>query len=417
MIAHPPFLSMTRVKAFRGVRPHSDLISDLMLRQFDHVILDKMANVSLEEIDARAEKLGFDLQATPQLEYFIKVGIGYRKLLNTGKLQRDPKPCFYVVGVKWENHWLYGIVGAVHYADYWNDHVKKHEGTLEANEAELVKITESIDFNFNPIMLAYPDHKPMDDVLEQIVTTKESSSFYNSENIEHRLWVVDQQDLIDQIEGNFTNIENTYIADGHHRIESGSIVAKKRNEKGDTPAEAPHNYFLAIHMSSSQLRVYEFNRLLKDFGLYDSAEQFLDELKLHFDITIANEPVRPSEKFHFGLYMDKQWYELSYKHATDLGDDPVDNLDVSVLRKEIMTRILGIYDFRTTDKISFVEGGKGIEKLINWVDKGDFVAAFTLCPLKIDEMFDIANLHEVMPAKATCIEPKLKSGMISRLLS
>ena len=407
---------MTKVKAFRGVRPHPDLISDLMLRQFDHVILDKTGDASVEEIDARADKLGFDLHADPQLEYFIKVGVGYRKLLNTGKLQRDPKPCYYVVGIKWENHWLYGIVGAVHYADYWNDHVKKHEGTLEANEAELVKITESIDFNFNPIMLAYPDHKPMDGIVEEVVTTMDFFSFYNAENVEHRLWVIDQDDLVERIEKNFSEIENTYIADGHHRIESGSIVAKKRNEKGNTPAEAPHNYFLAIHMSSSQLRMYEFNRLLKDLGFY-SPEQFLEEISHHFDVKEVMGPVRPSEKFHFGLYLSGKWYELIYKHATDLGEDPVDNLDVSVIRKEIMTRILGIYDFRATDKISFVEGVKGIDKLVQWVDKGDFKAAFTLCPPKIDEMFAIANLHEVMPPKATCIEPKLKSGMISRLLS
>lgn len=407
---------MTKVKAFRGVRPHPDMISDLMLRQFDHVILDKMGDVSIEEIDARSEKLGLDLHTDPQLEYFIKVGIGYRKLINKGKLLRDPKPCYYVVGVNWENHWLYGIVGAVHYADYWNDKVKRHESTLEANEVELVKITEAIDFNFSPIMLAYPDYEPMDRVIEHVVTSMDSFSFYNAENVLHKLWVVDQEPLIQQIESNFSNIESTYIADGHHRIESGSIVAKKRNEKGDTPAEAPHNYFLAIHMSSSQLRMYEFNRLLKDLGIY-SPEEFLQELEHHFEVSPSESPIQPNEKFHFGLYIVGKWYQLKYRHATELGDDPVDNLDVSVIRKEIMTRILGIYDFRTTNKISFVEGVDGIDKLVSLVDRGDYMAAFTLCRPKVDEMFAIANLHEVMPPKATCIEPKLKSGMISRLLS
>lgn len=410
------YTSMTKVKPFRGVRPEKGLVQDLMFHQFDHVILEKSGDISIDEIDARAEKLGFDMHTDPQLEYFLKVGIGYRKMVNNKMLHRDTKPCFYLFGINWQNHWLYGLAGAVHYSDYWDDVVKKHESTLQENEQELVKITEAIDFNFNPITLTYPDYEPMDKVVEDIVRQKESYSFLNMDAVEHKLWVIEDEEKIKEIEKHFSNIPQTYIADGHHRIESGSIVAKKRNEKGTSPAEAPHNYFVAIHFPSSQLRMYEFNRLLKDLGIYSPSE-FVDELKGHFEVELSSEPVRPAKKFEFGLYIEKKWYRLSYKHATLLGDDPVDNLDVIVLRKEIMTRLLGIIDFRTTKRISYLEGVKGIDKLVKLVDRGDYAAAFTLYQTQVDELFAIADLHEVMPPKATCIEPKLKSGMISRLLS
>lgn len=407
---------MTKVKPFRGVRPEKELVQDLMFHQFDHVILEKSGDISVEEVDARAEKLGFDLQTEPQLEYFLKVGIGYRKMLKNQMLHRDAKSCFYLFGVNWQNHWLYGIAGAVHYSDYWDDKVKKHESTLQENEQELVKITEAIDFNFNPIMLTYPDYKPLDLMVEDIVSHKESYSFLNIDAVEHKLWVIEDETKVKEIEAHFGNIPHTYIADGHHRIESGSIVAKKRNEKGQSPSEAPHNYFVAIHFPSSQLRVYEFNRLLKDLGIYTPSE-FVDQLRDHFEVEASSEPILPKEKFHFGLYVEQKWYKLVYKHATLLGEDPVDNLDVSVLRKEIMTRLLGIIDFRTSKRISYIEGVRGIDKLVSLVDKGEYAAAFTLYHTQIDELFAIADLHEVMPPKATCIEPKLKSGMISRLLS
>lgn len=408
---------MTKVKPFRGVRPHDDLVSDLMLHQFDHVILEREKDITEEEIRERAELIGYSLEEEPQLEYFLKVGIGYRKLLAEGKLLQDPKPCYYLFGINWENHWLYGIVGAVHYSDYWEGKVKKHEDTIEANEAELVKITEAIDFNFNPIMLVHPDHEGLHKLIEKIALTKENYSYFNEANIEHKLWSIGNEQDLSLIEQHFESIPATYIADGHHRMESGSIVAKKRNEKGKSPMEAPHNYFIGIHFPASQIRLYEFNRLLRDLGPYTD-EEFLEQLSHKFSIKKRKEEsFRPKEKFLFGMYMNDQWYELNYQNVEFLSDDPVDNLDVSVIRKEIMTGILGITNFRSTDRISFVEGVAGINKLMYLVDKGEYKVAFTLCPANISEIFSIADLQESMPPKATCIEPKLKSGMISRLLS
>lgn len=392
------------------------MVEELMLHQFDHVILSKQKDIGDEAIRQRAELVGYDLQENPQLEYFLKVGIGYRNMIEEGGLIVDEKPAYYLFGINWENHWLYGIVGAVHYSDYWNDKVKKHEDTLEQNEAELVKITEAIDFNFNPVMLTYPDHEQLDHIVEQIALRKEAYSYFSEENVEHKIWIVNSDSEVAAIEKHFAEIPCTYIADGHHRIESGSIVAKKRNEKGNSPMEAPHNYFIAIHFPASQLRMYEFNRLVKDLGPYE-VDEFLESLSHKFAISKVAEAYRPKEKFSYGMYLEKQWYKLDYLNTEHLSDDPVAQLDVSVLRREVMTGILGIMNFRSTSQVSFIDGVRGIDKLVQLVDKGDYKLAFTLCPARVEEMFAIANHHEAMPPKATCIEPKLKSGMISRLLS
>jgi uncharacterized protein (DUF1015 family) len=407
---------MAKVKPFRGILPHPDLVSDLMFNQFDHVILEKEKEITEEEIRFRAKSLGYNIDSEPQLEYFLKVGIGYRNLLEKKRLVADKYPCYYLVGINWEGHWLYGLVGAVHYQDYWEGKVKKHEDTIEANENELVKITESIDFNFNPIMLAYPDHKPIDDLVERIVLRNETYKFFNDENVEHKLWKVSDAETIKFLEEEFKQVQATYIADGHHRIESGSIVAKKRNEIGATPFEAPHNYFIAIHFPSSQLRVYEFNRLIKDLGPYTESE-FINQVSHHFEVIKSDSEVRPTEKFEYGMYLNKQWYKLFYKNIEYIGSNPVNSLDVSVLRKEIITGILGITNPRATTRVSYYDGVRGVAKLVSLIDKGDYQVAFTVCPAKIEEMYEIADNQMSMPPKATCIEPKLKSGMISRLLS
>ncbi|MFY0672128.1 MAG: DUF1015 domain-containing protein [Bacteroidia bacterium] len=407
---------MAKVKPFRGILPHPELVSDLMFNQFDHVILEKEKDITEEEIRLRAKSLGYNVDSEPELEYFLKVGIGYRNLIEKSKLLADKYPCYYLVGVNWENHWLYGIVGAVHYQDYWEGKVKKHEDTIEANESELVKITESIDFNFNPIMLAYPDHKAIDELVEQVALRNETYKFYNDANVEHKLWRISDAETIKFLEEEFTQVPSTYIADGHHRIESGSIVAKNRNEKGSSPLEAPHNYFVAIHFPSSQLRVYEFNRLIKDLGPYTETE-FIEQVSHHFDVEKTEREVRPTEKFDYGMYIGHCWYKLRYKKIEFIGTDPVNCLDVSVLRKEIITGILGISNPRSTDRVSYYDGVRGVSKLVNLVNRGDYKVAFTVCPAKIEEMYEVANKHESMPPKATCIEPKLKSGMISRLLS
>lgn len=407
---------MPAVLPFRGVRPHLDLVNDLMGHPFDYVILEKEQGIELAEVRNRAQELGFDLHREPQMEYFIRVGIGYRKLLQRGLLLLEDKPCYYLIGVNWQGEWVHGLVGAVHYAEYWNGSVKRHEDTLEANELELIKITEAIDFNFNPIMLAYPDHHDIQHTVEEACLHKETYHYFNNEGVEHKLWVLRDHAVIEGIRRAFTDVSATYIADGHHRIASGAQIARIRSEKDGSPQHSPHNYFIGIHFPAKQVKLYEFNRLVKDLGPY-GLEGFMQLLANKFAVAPQEGPYRPETKYSYGMYLDGKWYRLDYLHAHDLDMDPYARLDVVVLRREVITGILGVSNLRTSDKMWFVEGVRGLDPLVQAVDSGDYRVAFTLCPAGIDEIFAISNCGETMPPKATCIEPKLKSGMISRMLS
>lgn len=392
------------------------MVNDLMGHPFDHVILEKEQDIALEEVWGRAGQIGFDLHREPQMEYFIRVGIGYRKLLEKGLLLLEDSPCYYLIGVNWNGQWIHGLVGAVHYAEYWSGHVRKHEETLEANEMELVKITEAIDFNFNPIMLAYPDHPRIHHLVEEVSMQWETYHYFNNEQVEHKLWVIRDPEVIAGIGQAFGEVQATYIADGHHRIASGAQVARLRSEKAGAPEHSPHNYFIGVHFPASQIKLYEFNRLVKDLGPY-STEGYMHLLANKFALTRLDGPYQPLSKFSYGMYLDGGWYRLDYLHAHDLENDPFARLDVVVLRREVITGILGVSNMRTSDKMGFVEGVRGVGPLVQAVDSGGYRVAFTLCPASIEEIFAISNHGETMPPKATCIEPKLKSGMISRLLS
>lgn len=406
---------MSKVRPFRGVRPKQELVDELMSQPFDQVLLNNCREFSKDEIQIRTNSIGVE-NHSDKLDYFVQVGLAYKELIKKEVLLRDEKPAYYLVGINWEGHWLYGIVGAVDYQDYWDGKVKKHEYTMETNQAELVNITQAIDFNFSPIMIAYPDHDEMDLIVESIAMTPTDYQYVNSDQIAHKFWVVNDDEQIAQIQKVFTEIPCTYIADGHHRTESGSIAAKQRNEREKHLATAPHNYFLGIHYPASQLRLYEFNHLIRDLGDLSKGD-FFSALEKKFEINKLDSVYVPKKKYHFGLYIDNKWYELKYLDTTNIGNEPVDALDVSVLRKEVETGVLGITNFKSLDQVAFLEGIKGIDELIEKVDSGAYKLAFTLIPVEVEEIFSVADQTRAMPSKATCVEPKLKSGMISRLLS
>lgn len=414
---YSPLLPMQVISPFYGVRPGRHLVDELMQKQFDEVLIARGGEFSEDELIewARRQLLEQDYEH-PGLKHFLKVGLAYRRLIEKGEFIRDDRPNFYLIGVEWEDQWLYGLVGAVHYSQYWNGRVKRHEDTLRSSEEELVRITKAIDFNFNPVMLTYPDHQDIDSCIEEVSLRKADYTYYGPNSLRHEMWVIDDDEKIETLRRGLTEIDEFYVADGHHRLESGSIVARERKEEGDTPSEAPHAYFTSIFFGGSQLRVYEFNRLVKDLnGL--SVSDFLKALERAFYVEPSEDEFRPGRRHDFGLYIDHKWYRLRYKDATLVEDDPVQNLDVSVLRHEVLGKILGIEDFRDSTKLTFLDGVHGITELIEQVDSGKMAVAFTLCPPKLEDMIDIARHHEAMPPKATCIEPKLKSGMISRLLS
>lgn len=403
---------MSKFKPFKGVRPKQELVNELMQSPFDHVIERHAGQLTDEELLYWAKKKGIEAaEVDDSIKYFLSIGYGYHRLLEGQVFFEDEADSFYLMGINWHGQWVYGLVGAIDYAEYWQGHVKKHEETLEENEAELLRITKAIDFNFNPMILTYQDDKGVDAIVENQVLKLPTYQYVSQDGLEHRFWVISEPETMKSIQSAFRNVDDYYIADGHHRIESGSLLAKERQHQAGN-----YSSFIATVFPASQLKMYEFNRVVKDIhGL--TPDEFFEKLSHFFHMEKANDVVRPTEKFTYGMYFSGDWYSLTVKDATQIDPDPVKQLDVSVLRHFVLTPVLGIMNVRKSDRIAFLDGSKGTDLLTRMVDRKEMEVGFTLCPPSVEEMIAIANHHEAMPPKATCIEPKVKSGIISRKLS
>ena len=229
------------------------------------------------------------------------------------------------------------------------------------------------------------------------------------DSIQHTIWIVNADDEINSITSLFaTKVPNTYIADGHHRAASAAKVSKQLPESENA------KYFLTTIFPASELTILDYNRVIKDLnGL--TKENFISQLQEDFMITDSDEPVKPSTLHEFGMYLDHQWYILKSKKGT-FTDDPIGVLDVTILSKNILDNILDIKDQRTDKRIDFVGGIRGLSELERRVDSGEMKLAFSLHPVSIQQLFDIADSGNVMPPKSTWFEPKLRDGLLTHML-
>jgi uncharacterized protein (DUF1015 family) len=223
--------------------------------------------------------------------------------------------------------------------------------------------------------------------------------------------------IVDQLVALFHEIPATYVADGHHRTAAAALVGneKKQNNMSHTGKEE-YNYFLAVHFPDNQLSIIDYNRLVKDLnGL--SKEEFLKKLEAVFDITPKGKEIyKPQTLHNFGLYIDGSWYSMTAKPGTFNDSDPIGVLDVTILSRLVLDNILDIKDLRTSNRIDFVGGIRGLGEFSKRVDSGEMKAAFALYPVSMKQLIDIADSGNIMPPKTTWFEPKLRSGLVVHLL-
>ncbi|HVZ25948.1 MAG TPA: DUF1015 family protein, partial [Sediminibacterium sp.] len=263
------------------------------------------------------------------------------------------------------------------------------------------------------VFLAYRHHPVLDNLIEQWTQAKTAVyDFTADDQIQHTVWIVNTDDAIKTIQDIFEKeIPCTYIADGHHRAASAAKVCQALG----TAATTASQYFLTTLFPSNQLHIMDYNRLVKDLnGL--TPKGFIKELSRNFKIElVSGEAYRPKAPHHFGLYMDKNWYELQAKPGS-FTNDPIGVLDVTILQQQVLDKILGIKDPRTDQRIDFVGGIRGLAELERRVDSGEMAAAFSLYPVSIEQLFAIADSGNVMPPKSTWFEPKLRDGLLTHLI-
>ncbi len=408
---------MVRIKPFRGVRPPKEYASEVASRPYD----------VLNSVEARAEATERSLLhiIKPEIDFepiadehapevYAKAVENFRKWQENGWLRQEPEACYYIYAQTMDGRTQYGLTMCCHFEDYLSGAIKKHELTRPDKEEDRMIHVRNQRANIEPVFFAYPDDAEIDAIVADVV--KNSAPEYDftaSDGFGHKLWVIRDRKTNDRITEIFAGIPALYVADGHHRTAAAARVG------AECKAKNPHHtgneeycYFLAVAFPASQLRIIDYNRVVRDLnGL--TSEQFLERLKEYFTVEDkGTEEYRPAALHDFAMYLDGHWWRLTAKPGTYDDHDPIGVLDVTVLSNQVLGPVLGIEDLRTSKRIDFVGGIRGLGELKRRVDSGEMRVAFALYPVSMQQLIDIADTGNIMPPKTTWFEPKLRSGVV-----
>jgi uncharacterized protein (DUF1015 family) len=405
---------MAVIKPFKALRPKEELAKQVASRPYD-VLNSQEAKaeaagnnysflrITKSEIDLPD---GIDIhsqavydQAAKNLESFQQNGI----------LFTEDKPCYYIYQLIMNGRSQTGLVCVSSVDDYFKDVIKKHEFTRPEKEKDRIDHMKTIKAQTGNVFMAYRDVMEINALISGWkATNKPVYDFTADDGIQHTIWVINRDDVNNSITTLFkTKTPATYIADGHHRAASAAKVSKEFENNPNA------KYFLTTIFPASQLAILDYNRVVKDLNNL-SGSDFLEKLTTDFTVEKANGAVSPKALHQVGMYLDKQWYTLTAKPGT-YTNDPIGVLDITILSNNILDKLLGIKDQRTDKRIDFVGGIRGLGELEKRVNGGEMKVAFSLYPVTIEQLFDIADSGNVMPPKSTWFEPKLRDGLLTHM--
>ena len=411
-----------KIKPFAGIRPPKDLVSEVASRPYD----------VLNSVEAKAEageksllhiikpEIDFDPIADEhEQKTYDKAVENFKKWQENGWLVQDDKEMYYIYAQTMDGRTQYGLVAAANVDDYMTGKIKKHELTRKDKEDDRMIHVRIQNANLEPVFFAYPDVDEMNQIVKNIVENQEPEyNFVAEDGFGHTFWKITDDATNKRITEIFANVPAFYVADGHHRTAAAARVgAEKRDQNPNHTGNEEYNYFLAVIFPESQLKVIDYNRVIKDLnGL--TSEQFIEKLKESFDVVEMGADIyKPTKLHNFSMYLDGKWYSLTAKPGTYNDNDPIGVLDVTVLSNLVFDKILNLGDLRTSKRIDFVGGIRGLGELKKRVDSGEMVAAFALYPVTMRQIIDIADTGNIMPPKTTWFEPKLRSGLVIHKLS
>ncbi|MFO8001964.1 MAG: DUF1015 family protein [Marinilabilia sp.] len=411
---------MAKVKPFKGLRPPRDIAAELSCLPYDVMNSEEAAKMaggkehSLLHI-TRAE-IDFGPDVDPHSgEVYKKSFENFNKFRDKGWLVRDEEPRYYIYAQTMNGHTQYGIVASAACTDYEEGIIKKHELTRPDKEEDRMVHIRTNNANLEPVFFSYKAVPEIDEIVKNVVESQEPEYDFTAEDgFGHHFWVVWDRNTNKRLEELFeTKVPCTYVADGHHRTAAAARVGleRKANNPNHTGDEA-YNYFMAVHFPDDQLNIIDYNRVVKDLnGL--SEKEFLNKLSKNFEVTeMGTETYKPSKLHEFSMYLDGKWYKLNAKEGTYDDNDPIGVLDVTVLSNHVLDKLLDIKDLRTSKRIDFVGGIRGLGELKRRVDSGEMKVAFALYPVSMQQLIDIADTGNIMPPKTTWFEPKLRSGLV-----
>ncbi len=410
---------MALIAPFKGYRVKKEFAKQVASRPYDVITTEEAREEAKDNPYSFLHVIKPEIDLPPETdvhsnEVYEKGRENLEKLIEDGILKQDPSPCFYIYAQKFQNRIQYGILGCAHIDDYINKKIKKHELTRPDKELDRINIIKHHNFHAEPVFFAYNDNEEINSIVAGLTKDKPEYNFIADDGIEHFLWVVSDRKIIGCIEGIFRDeVPCTYVADGHHRTAAATKTALERRQKNpDHTGKEEYNYFMAVHFPASQLKIIDYNRVVKDLNVY-TASGFIDKLKESFHIVEKGKnEYRPLHLHEFSMYIDGKWYALTSKEGTYDDNDPIGCLDVTILSAQVLAPLLNITDLRNSKRIDFVGGVRGLGELKKRVDSGEMKVAFALYPVTMQQLINIADTGNIMPPKSTWFEPKLRSGLV-----
>lgn len=408
---------MAVIEPFKALRPQAEFAGQVASRPYD-VLNSKEAKVEAQgnpysflHITKAEIDLPEDLDSHSP-EVYQKAKQNLQAFRQRDVLFKENKPCYYIYRLVMNGREQTGLVCGSSVKDYEKNIIKKHEHTRPEKEEDRINHILATGAQTGNVFLAYRAVDEIDALIDQWkVKNSPVYDFTAEDGIRHSVWVVNQDATIDTITGYFADlVPVTYIADGHHRAAS---AAKAKKALGDQ-AKPSASFFLTTLFPSSQLEIMDYNRVIMDLNGLTEAE-FLEKVSEKFQVEKTDQAYRPEAFHQFGLYLDNSWYKLTSKENT-YSNDPIGILDITILQENILDPLLGIKDQRTDTRIDFVGGIKGLKELEKRVNSGEMKIAFSLYPVSIKQLFDIADSDNIMPPKSTWFEPKLRDGLLTHLI-
>ena len=408
---------MSLVRPFAALRPAPARAAEVAAPPYDVLSSDEararaagrpwsFLHVSKPEIDLAP---GVD-PYSPAV--YAKGAENLARMRDAGVLVRDPAPAYYVYRFTLGDLVQTGVAVAASIAAYDANRVRKHELTRPDKEDDRVRHMEALNAQTGPVLAAYPAAKPLDALLAEIARSAPETDLVADGGVRHSIWPVRDAGTIARIGALFDALPAIYIADGHHRSAAASRVAANRRRPG---ADGSHEWFLVVAFPHHELRILDYNRVVRDLGGFTS-DELLAKLRTKFEVTASDAQVRPARHGEFGLYAGGRWHRLVLRPELAAPADPVARLDVSLLTNHVLSPLLGIGDLRTDKRVDFVGGGRGLSELEKRVDSGEMAAAFSLFPTRLDDLMAVADAGQVIPPKSTWFEPKLADGLLAHVL-
>lgn len=412
---------MHLIRPFAGLRPAPDRASEVAAPPYDVLTAEEarvraagkpwsFLHISKAEIDLPPETDHY----SPLV--YAKSRENFDRMIAAGILRRDDAPCYYAYRLTMGEHRQTGLVAAASVADYDSNRIRKHEFTRPDKEDDRVRQIDALNAQTGPVLLAYPAAPEVDAILARASAGTPDADVTADDGIAHAIWVIRDAADIERLTASFDAMPALYIADGHHRSAAASRVAAHHHASNPKhTGDEDYNYFLSVIFPHHQMRIMDYNRVVKDLDRL-SEEEFLQRVAERFTVEPSAERVKPALVGEYGMYLRGHWHRLTIRPDLIPTDDPVARLDVSLLSEHLLGPALGIHDLRRDKRIDFVGGIRGLGELERRVDSGEMAVAFALHPTSMEDLMAVADAGEVMPPKSTWFEPKLADGLVSHVL-